>query len=445
MRIFAIALLTFVNLLTFAQKPVVYLIEIKGEINASSSKKLSKGILKAKEIGADALLLHLNTYGGAVDAADSMRSALLALKIPTAVYIDNQAVSAGALISIACDSIYMKKGGTIGAATVVDQTGSPMPDKYQSFMRAMMRSTAEGKGRDPQIAEAMVNPSINIEGVVDSTRVLSLTSSEAMKLGYCEGIASNLDEALSLFMGELGYIVEKQHLSLLDRVLLFFLSPIIQGLLLMAIIGGIYFELQTPGLGLPSIVAILAAIFYFSPLYIEGLAQYWEIIIFVIGVLLILAEIFIIPGFGVAGISGIVLTLTGLSFAMIDNSLFYFEGSFNFLVIIKPLSIVMLSAFISLVGSIFLAGHLLTDNRLPKISLHTSLKGDEGFVSSDMQQLSFIGRRAIVKTAMRPTGKIELEGRWYEATMNVGMAEPGDNVEIIKYEGGRFYCEHPHQ
>jgi membrane-bound serine protease (ClpP class) len=424
---------------------MVFAMEIKGEINAASFKKLSDAIKEAKEINANYFVLHLNTYGGAVDAADSMRTALLNMKIPTAVFIDNQAVSAGALISIACDSIFMRKGGTIGAATVVNQTGEPMPDKYQSFMRAMMRSTAEVKGRDPHIAEAMVDPTIVIEDLIDSTKVLSFTSSEAITNGYCEGMAETLEEAVSLFVGSDNYILEKQKLSILSKILLFFMTPVVQGLLLMLMIGGLYFELQSPGIGFPSVAAIIAAVLYFSPLYLEGLAQNWEIIVFVMGILLILAEIFILPGFGVAGISGIILLITGLSFAMIDNNLFYDGVNFDFIVLIKPLSIVLLSIFLSSVLSVYLGGKLLKSNLLPKISLKTTLSYNEGFQSYGEKTDDLTGKTALVCTDMKPSGKVDIDGKWYEATLNMGTASKGEKVTIIRSEGGRLYCERLNQ
>ncbi|MDZ4059290.1 MAG: ATP-dependent Clp protease proteolytic subunit, partial [Bacteroidales bacterium] len=349
-----ISLLISLNLL--AEKPLFYVIEIREEINASSSKRLSKGLKEAAELKADWIIIHLNTYGGAVDAADSMRTSLLNLKTPVIAFIDNQAASAGALISIACDSIYMRKGGSIGAATVVNQTGEQMPDKYQSFMRAMMRATAEVNGRDPKIAEAMVDPTIYIPGVIDSTKVLSFTPEEAMKYNFCEGVAESVEEIALRVTGSDNYIINRQRLSIMDRILLFFLTPVVQGLLLMLIIGGIYFELQSPGIGFPSVAAIIGAVLYFSPLYLEGVAENWEIIIFIIGIILILVEIFVLPGFGIAGVSGIVLVVTGLSFAMIDNKLFYYKGEFDFIVLIKPLSIVLFSSFLALISSIYLAG-----------------------------------------------------------------------------------------
>ncbi len=441
MRVVSLFLVLFINIFALAQKPIAYVIEVKEEINASSFNRVSKGLKEAKNIDAKYIIIHLNTYGGAVDAADSIRTALLNNTIPTAVFIDNQAASAGALISIACDSIYMRKGGSIGAATVVNQTGEAMPDKYQSFMRAMMRATAEVNGRDPKIAEAMVDPSVYIPGIIDSTKVLSFTAEEAIANGFCEGIASSVEEAVALFVPVDDYVIQNQKLTIMDKILLFFLNPFVQGLLLMLIIGGIYFELQTPGLGFPSIAAITAAVLYFSPLYIDGLAQNWEIIVFVLGILLLLAEIFVIPGFGVAGISGIILMITGLSFAMIDNSLFYHEGNLDFIVIIKPLSIVLISAFISLVGSIYLAGKFLNSSFMPGLSLKTVLNESDGFAIADMSLPGLVGKTGIVCTNMMPSGKIEINGKWYEASLENGLAVKGESVIVTRSEGGRLYCE----
>lgn len=428
-----------------AQTPTLYVIEIKEEINSSSLRRFSKGVEEALRVEADYLIIHLNTYGGAVDAADSIRTKLLNLQIPTAVFIDNQAVSAGALIAIACDSIYMKKGGTIGAATVVDQTGTPAPDKYQSFMRAVMRSTAQAKGRDPHIAEAMVDPTLFIEGVIDSTKVLSFTASEAIEHNYCEALANDTQEAGELFIGSSDFKIERERLTILDRIILFLLLPIIQGLLLMVIVGGIYFELQTPGIGFPSMAAVTAALLYFAPLYIEGIAQYWEIALFIVGVILLLIEIFITPGFGVMGVSGIILIILGLSFAMVENDLFYRYGTFNFTILLRPISIVMGATFLSLVGSVYLAGKMLPKRSFSAISLQETLSSQEGFTSKSEELTALVGKRAVVKSAMRPSGKVEIDGRWFDAVMVRGMAEPGDVVEVIKIEGGRAHCDYPPQ
>ncbi|MCB0506611.1 MAG: nodulation protein NfeD, partial [Cyclobacteriaceae bacterium] len=157
---------------------------------------MQKAFVEAEEWNADLILIDMNTYGGMVIHADSMRTKILNSKIPVWVFINNNAASAGALISIACDSIYMRKGANIGAATVVNQTGEAMPDKYQSYMRSTMRSTAEAKGRNPEIAQAMVDESIKVDGVSDSGKVLTFTAIEAMQHGFCEGMHESVKELL---------------------------------------------------------------------------------------------------------------------------------------------------------------------------------------------------------------------------------------------------------
>ncbi|MEE4286354.1 MAG: S49 family peptidase, partial [Mariniphaga sp.] len=322
-----------------SNEKLVYKLNIKQEITRATWRQTQQAFEAADSLGADVFLIHMNTYGGTVLDADSIRTKILQSKIPVYVFIDNNAASAGALISIACDSIYMRPGGSIGAATVVNQTGQAMPDKYQSYMRSTMRATAEGKGkktvivgndtlqqwrRDPQIAEAMVDPSVFIEGIIDTGKVLTFTPAEAIEYGFCEGIAENVPEVLQKVGIEEYRIVEYEP-SFIERIIGFLVHPMVSGLLIMAIIGGIYFEMQTPGIGFPLGVAILAAVLYFAPLYLEGLAENWEILLFLAGLILIALEIFVIPGFGIAGISGVLLVFVALVLSLIGNVVFDFE------------------------------------------------------------------------------------------------------------------------
>ncbi len=435
-------ILIFLPFISSSQEKRIFVIPVKGEISKATERTLSKGLQQADEKGYDFVIVHLNTYGGAVASADSMRSALLRFPVPVAAFIDNQAVSAGALISIACDSIYMTTGSTIGAATVVNQNGEPMPDKYQSFMRAMMRSTAQANGRDPKIAEAMVDPTIVASSTGDdSLKVLSFTMEEAIENNYCEGFAEKIQDVATLLTNGDNYILEEMEISFTDEVISFLLSPVIQGLLLMVIIGGLYFELQSPGIGFPSAAAVIAALLYFAPLYLEGLAENWEILLFAAGILLIIAEIFIIPGFGIAGISGITLTILALVFAMIDNNLFYFKGNLNFIVIVKPLSIVMVSALSSLVVSIWLAGRVFPGKSFSHLALRTKLDSSKGYIGVEDINNNLIGKVGIAASSLRPAGKIEIEGKWYDATIEFGMADKGEELVVTKFEGGRVYCE----
>ena len=421
-------------------KDTVYVIEIRQNIDNSSMRKLSLGLEDAQAKGADYIILHLDTYGGAVDAADSMRKAILHAPVPVVAFVDLQAASAGALISIACDSIYMRPGASIGAATVVNQNGEVMPDKYQSFMRGMMRATAEAHGRradgtwfrDPAIAEKMV----------DTAGVLSFTPDEAMEARYCEGKAESIDEVVEHIGLEECEIVH-QELSPLEKFILLMMSPLLQGIFLMMIIGGIYFEIQSPGLGLPSIIALLGAVLYFSPLYISGLALNWEIVLFILGLILLAVEIFVTPGFGVAGVLGAILSLTALIFAMIDNDTLYFEGKLNLRALLEPCAIVLVSTVSALVLSIWGASKLYPRKSFAYIAQKTELKGDEGWVGVETDSLAAcVGQVVTAATEMCPSGKVEYGERQYEAVMEYGSANAGDSLRVIRAEGGRLYCVH---
>ena len=401
-------------------------------------RKLSLGLEDAQAKGADYIILHLDTYGGAVDAADSMRKAILHAPVPVVAFVDLQAASAGALISIACDSIYMRPGASIGAATVVNQNGEVMPDKYQSFMRGMMRATAEAHGRradgtwfrDPAIAEKMV----------DTAGVLSFTPDEAIEARYCEGKAGSIDEVVEHIGLEECEIVH-QELSPLEKFILLMMSPLLQGIFLMMIIGGIYFEIQSPGLGLPSIIALIGAVLYFSPLYISGLALNWEIVLFILGLILLAVEIFVTPGFGVAGVLGAILSLTALIFAMIDNDTLYFEGKLNLRALLEPCAIVLVSTVTALVLSIWGASKLYPRKSFAYIAQKTELKGDEGWVGVETDSLAAcVGQVVTAATEMCPSGKVEYGERQYEAVMEYGSANAGERLKVIRAEGGRLYC-----
>lgn len=458
LRLFVLLLLTGAHAPTQAQDSLqagklIYKINIKENIMPAAWRSVKVGFEEAKNLNADIILIHMNTYGGMVDVADSIRTKILNSQIPVWVFIDNQAASAGALISIACDSIYMRKGGSIGAATVVDQSGNVVPDKFQSFMRSTMRATAEAKGydtlisgndtilkwrRDPRIAEAMVDPSIYVEGIIDSGKVLTFTAEEAIRYGYCEGKAENVNEVMEQAGIKL-YTIAEFRPSFLDRLIGFLTNPFVSGILIMIIIGGIYFELQTPGVGFPLTAAAIAAILYFAPLYLEGLVEHWEIIIFVVGIILLMVEIFAIPGFGVTGISGIVLMVAGLTLAMIDNEIFRDPVNFNLMTILKPFGIVVLAVFIGLIGGIALSRKLLTSSLFPNLALQSNLNKEEGFIGIDTKIKKMVGAEGIAITTLRPSGKIQIGNNWFDAIAEFGYIEKGCKVKVSKDESGQLY------
>ena len=417
-------------------KTIFYRIRLDQDIDPSSQRLVTVGLEKAREAKADYIILDLDTYGGAVNAADSIRSAILRYEKPVLAFVNMQAASAGALISIACDSIYMKTGSSIGAATVVSQTGEVMPDKYQSFMRGMMRATAEATGRDPHIAESMT----------DTANVLSLTPTEAIAVGFCEGICENEYEVAEKVTGDNSFVIKNMEddMTWLDKLIQFLLNPLLQSIFIMMIIGGIFVEIRTPGIGLPLVTAIVGALLYFAPAYIGHLAQSWEIFLFIVGLILIAVEIFALPGFGVCGIAGIVAVVISLAFSMVDNiELFHWDGTVNLRPIIQPLGIVVLSATAAIFGSVWIVRKLYDTRSFDHIALRQEMKAEDGYTSVASGLESIVGQSVTVFTDMRPGGKVlTSDGRIHEANLKYGgYAYKGEILKVTSTEQGRLYCE----
>lgn len=433
---------------------MVYVVDIKREIGSTSWVHVDKGFLEARRRNADAIIIHMNTYGGEVVFADSIRTRILNEQLPVYVFIDNNAASAGALISIACDAIYMRKGANIGAATVVDQSGSKMPDKYQSYMRATIRSTAEAQGkdtiisgtdtiiqwrRDPRIAEAMVDESLYVDGVSDTGKVLTFTAMEAMQHNYCEGMAENISDVL-IQIGLEGATVEKYEPSFYDGMKGFLTNSMLRGVLIMLILGGLYFELQSPGIGFPLAAAVIAAVFYFSPLYIDGLAENWEILIFLIGVVLLGFEIFVIPGFGIAGIAGFILMITGLVLSMLANTNFNFEGVETGGVM-EALLVVLMGGLFGVTGALWITKQFWGQGRLSILSLQASQEVDDGYIGVFTEHMHLLGEIGVAITVLRPAGKIIIGAEQYDALAKDGFIEKGEKIKVVNHEAGQVVVE----
>jgi len=412
----------------------VYVFDIKEMIAPPVWRTTKNAIEQAKEKDADIILIHMNTYGGMLDAADSIRTIIIDTDIPVYVFIDKNAASAGALISIACDSIYMAPGASIGAATFVNQQGEQMPDNYQSYMRSMMRATAEAKGRDPEIAQAMVDPRVYVPGISDSTQVLTFTVSEAINFGFCEGEAEDIPEVLNS-VGVEDYELIRHKLTATDKIIGWLIHPVVSGLLIMVIIGGIYFELQTPGIGFPIAASIIAALLYFAPLYLEGLANHWEILIFIVGLILIAVEIFAIPGFGVTGILGIILMVTGLTLSMVGN---IGPGTFDydFSNLVRAFFIVVTAFVVAIFGSIILTKQLFNTQYAigGKLALSKTQQADEGYTSATNEYKNMIKKQGVARTILRPAGKVEIDGDLYDATAITGYIDQDEKIIVVGYQ-----------
>ncbi|MCH5222355.1 MAG: nodulation protein NfeD [Muribaculaceae bacterium] len=436
-RITIIALfLGIISALSANAQNKIFVIPVETEIDNSAFHHFKKGIRQAQEENARLVVLRLNTYGGALDAADSIRTALLRLNLPTVAFVDVNAASAGALIALACDSVFMAPAASMGSATVVNGAGEPLPEKYQSYMSTIMRATAEHHGRksigdstawrrDPAIAASMVNPAVSV----------SLTALQALECGYADGIASNIGEVLSDLDID-NYTISSYERSLSDNILGFLSNAAVRAILVMLILGGIYMEMHTPGLGFAAAVSVVATILYFLPMFAGGAIPAWVLLCFIAGIVLIAMEVFVIPGFGICGIGGIIAVAISLIGAMTSNDS---VSGFDLASIGHSLCIVGTGCLLAIVAVLY-----LTSSRGPRFlrkhsELMKELTVDDGFVGVDMSLARYIGQSGCSVTDLRPAGKIEIEHEIFDAVSTGPFIAANKKVKVVKYENAQLY------
>ena len=433
-HIFMGILACYFSTLAFGQEKLTQVLHLKvtSDIDPRSNRYVTLGLERATEMNADYVILELDTYGGALTDADEIRTKILNYERPIYAFINKDAASAGALISIACDSIYMTTGSSIGAATVVTGDGKAAPDKYQSYMRSIMRSTAESKGRNPEIAEAMVDEEIRLDSLIKDGKVLTFSVSEAIEYGFCEAEVKGIEDIM-LKSDIKTFDLELFKLNWSERIIALFLNPAVSGVLILLILGGLYFELQSPGFGFPIAASIIAAILYFTPYYLNGLAENWEIVVFFVGLLLISIEIFVIPGFGLPGILGLVFTIGSLALVMINNDGFSFD-------LIEP-SLINNAIITSLVGflgalflMIFMGTRLARASFFNRFALTSVQDASQGYTSSFYDK-SLIGATGIVESILRPSGRIKIDDEVYDAYTRGEYLDKGEKIEVIAAEG----------
>jgi membrane-bound serine protease (ClpP class) len=267
--------------------------------------------------------------------------------------------------------------------------------------------------------------------------VLSFTPGEAIDNNYCEGTVESLDELLLIY-GFQDYDLQEYELSKLDKLIAWLMNPYLQSVLIMIMIGGIYFELQTPGIGFPIAASLVSALLYFAPLYLEGLASHWEILIFIIGLILLAIEVFAIPGFGVTGISGIVLLFTGMAMAMVQNADFEFSVAY-FTPVFRAFTIVVGSGLLAFLVMLFTADRLFNSPLLKFMTLQTKEDKELGYMSFDSALGDLIGEKAVAVTVLRPSGRISIKNKLYDAVSDFGFIEKGTAVKVVRFEHGQLY------
>ena len=437
MKLFRLFLFLFIFLATLAAQAKVFVVPIESEIDNRAARHFSLAQRQASEAGADILVVKLNTFGGALDAADSIRTALLRCPLPTVAFVDVNAASAGALIALACDSVYMAPAASMGSATVVNGAGEPMPEKYQSYMSTIMRATAEHHGRraegdstgwrrDPAIAASMVNPEESV----------SLTARQALACGYADGMAPDLNAVLADLQRS-GEEVQYYQSSLTDDILGFLSNAAVRAVLIMLIIGGLYMEMHTPGLGFAGAVASVAAILYFLPGLIIGTMPAWVVLCLIAGVVLIALEIFVVPGFGVTGIAGIIAVAVALTGVMTTSDAV--TGIDDIGAILRSVGIVAIGAVAAAALVLY-----LTSSRGPKVfrrhtELMTELTVDKGFIGVDLSPRQYIGAVATTLTEMRPAGKIQIGDQTFDAVSTGEFIGRRRKVQVVRYENAQLY------
>lgn len=414
----------------------VYRFDIKEDIGPNSWRTVNNAFAEAERQEADVVIIELNTFGGMVNFADSIRSRILDADMQTIVFINHNAASAGALISLAADKIYMSRGSSIGAASVVDQSGEILPEKYQSYMRGLMRATAEAKGRDPRIAEAFVDPEVDLPALKPTGKILTLTSAEAVRIGLADGEQQSVQHVLEA-AGYTAPEIVRHQVTWVDQAIAFLINPAVSGILILLIIGGIYFELQTPGVGFPLIVSILAGVLFFAPLYIQGLADNWEIALFILGVVLIALEIFVIPGFGVPGILGILFLVCGLAFSMVANDWLDFRVGAPGL-LLQSFLLVVASMGAAIILMVIFGKSMLQSRAFKRLVLQDEQRSVEGYTSSRLN-IELVGKEGVSKTVLRPSGKIEIDGKWYDAVALDGYIDVGEAIYVEKHENYNLF------
>ncbi len=414
--------------LSFSQQKKVYYAKIESEIDLGMAPYISRVVDEAEENHADAIIFHINTFGGRVDAATQIKDAIISSKILTIAFIKNRAISAGSFIALSCKKIVMAPGSSIGAATVVDQAGQKQSEKYQSFMRSEMRSVAEQNGRNEDIAQGMVDERIVVPGLVDSTELITLTTDEALKYKIADTTASSLNEVLNEFgLKNAEVITVNQNWA--EDVVKFLNNPIVSSILIMLGFFGLIAEIKTPGWGLPGTMGIICLLLFFGSSYILQLASGVEIILFILGIVLLALEIFVVPGFGITGISGILLILASIFLALLGN--FKFVGA-------SEISSAIIRLATSIVGAIILV--FILAKFLPKSSAFSRLilkeeeNADKGFISNPIAS-ELVGLEGIALTTLRPAGTADFDGRRVDVVTESSYIENGKKIKVMKVEG----------
>lgn len=434
-RLLAVILLLMVGVGTAQEKrDVVYVAQIEGMIDLGLAPYVKRVIREATSAGATAVVLEINTFGGRVDGAVQIRDALLAASIPTIAYVNPRAISAGALISLAAEKIVMAGGGTIGAAAPVE-AGQPgegakaSSEKTVSYVRKEFRATAESRKRPPLIAEAMVDADVEIPNVIEKGKLLTLTTDEALALKIADLRAPTLEDALKQ-LGYAGAEIRRPGLNWAEHLVRWLTHPVVSSLLLTIAMVGIIVELRTPGFGFVGGLGILSLGLFFWGHWLVELAGWEELMLVALGILLLGLEVFVIPGFGVAGALGVTALLAGLAFSLFGSGS---SPQFMLYAATRVSAALLAAILLSLLMLRFLP-------RLPfarSLVLRTELDTAHGYESAPDTDHALLGKRGRTLSALRPAGIAEIDGERVDVVSLGDMIDAGTEIQVLRVDGNR--------
>jgi membrane-bound serine protease (ClpP class) len=424
-----------------AAQPVVYVAPIEGVIDLGLAPFVQRVLDEAAAADAAAVILEINTFGGRVDAAVLIRDALLRARVRTVAFVNKRAISAGALISLAAERIAMADGGTIGAATPVEvgapgAPAQPVAEKTVSYMRKEFRATAESRKRPPLLAEAMVDADVEIPGVIDKGKLLTLTTEEALTHGVADVRADSLDAVLAS-LDLAGAEVRRATQTWAETLVRFLTHPVISSLLMTIGILGIIVELRTPGFGVPGALGIASLALFFWGHWLVRLAGWEELLLVGAGVLLLAVELFVTPGFGVTGVLGLVALVSGLGLSLVG-------AGATWEVVLTAVGQVAVSLLLAIAASL---GFLRLLPRLPfgrRLVLETELTAREGFASAPEMDPAWLGKRGTAASTLRPAGIADIEGERVDVVSDGEFIDAGAMITVVRVDGNRIVVRRLH-
>ena len=437
-------LLYYIFCISVLYSDVVYRVPIEGTIDLGLPPFIQRTLEDAESNEATAVIFDINTFGGRVDAATQIKDAILGADILTIAFINRRAISAGALISLSCEKIYMTGGGLIGAATAVDMTGKKGSEKVISFMREEMASTAEKRGRSKEIARGMVDEELtfthlviggdsikvdDIEGRKDG-KLISLTTEQALKYKIADGTAENMEALLdSLGYSSFKTIETTENWS--EAIVRFLTNPVVASLLTTFGFLGILFELQSPGWGIPGFVGLTCLILSLSASYIAQLATMSDMLFVLTGLALILLEVLVIPGFGIAGLGGIGLMIYGLYLLLLPDIPVSEE------VLGQAMDGFLIGLVGAVIGVVLLAKLMIKTKFWEQLTAPDTQKKEDGY-SNTFGWESLQGETGNADTDLHPSGWVRVKDQRIFVVSEGEFIEEGKEIKILSVDGNRI-------